>query len=149
MITQNVDNLHQQSGVPAEQVIELHGNASYATCLECGLRHELEPFRAPFEERGELPACRACGGLVKVATISFGQPMPAGPMARAEAATLACDLFLVLGSSLLVYPAAGFPLAAKRNGAALVIVNREPTDQDGYADLVLHDEIGAVLAELG
>ncbi len=149
VITQNVDNLHEESGVPREQVIELHGNASYATCLDCALRHELADLRAPFEERGVVPSCRACGGVVKVATISFGQPMPAGPMARATAATRACDLFLVLGSSLVVYPAAGFPLDAKRNGATLAIVNREPTDQDGYADIVLHDEIGEVLAAVG
>ena len=89
-----------------------------------------------------------CGGIVKVATISFGQSMPSGPMARAEAGTRACDLFLVLGSSLVVYPAAAFPLTAKRNGALLAIVNREPTDQDAYADLVLHDEIGKVLGEI-
>ena len=148
VITQNVDNLHQASGVPDDRVIELHGNASYAACLECGLRHELADLRAPFEERGKLPVCRSCGGIVKVATISFGQPMPAGPMERAEAATLSCDLFIVLGSSLVVFPAAGFPLAARRNGAALAIVNREATDQDPYADLVLHDEIGEVLSSL-
>ena len=145
VITQNVDNLHQDSGIPDERVIELHGNAGYATCLACGVRHELADLRVPFLERGEIPACRTCGGIVKTATISFGQPMPAGPVARAEAATLACDLFLVLGSSLVVYPAAGLPLMAKRNGASLVIVNREPTDHDQYADLVLHDEIGPVL----
>jgi NAD-dependent deacetylase len=148
VITQNVDNLHQDSGVAAEKVIELHGNASYATCLDCGLRHELEALRAPFVERGEIPVCRACGGVVKTATISFGQPMPPGPMARAEAATLACDLFLVLGSSLVVFPAAGFPLLAKRNGARLAIVNREATDQDSFADLVVHEEIGPTMAEL-
>lgn len=146
VITQNVDNLHQDSGVPEKRVIELHGNAAYATCLSCDLRHELADLQGPFVERGVIPACVACGGLVKTATISFGQPMPAGPMARAQAAALACDLFLVLGSSLVVFPAAGIPLAAKRNGAALAIVNREPTDQDGFADLVLHDEIGPVLA---
>ncbi len=146
VITQNVDNLHQDSGVAPESVIELHGNASYATCLACGLRHELETLRAPFMERGEIPVCRDCGGIVKTATISFGQPMPPGPMARAEAATLACDLFLVLGSSLVVFPAAGFPLLAKRNGARLAIINREATDQDPFADLVLHEEIGATLA---
>jgi NAD-dependent deacetylase len=146
VITQNVDNLHQASGVPAEQVIELHGNASYATCLECGLRHELDELKALYEATGDLPACRACGGIVKTATISFGQAMPMVPMARAEAETLACDLFLVLGSSLVVYPAAGFPLLAKRNGAALAIVNREPTELDGFADLVLHDEIGPVMS---
>jgi NAD-dependent deacetylase len=147
VITQNVDNLHQASGVPADQVIELHGNASYAKCLECGERHELAELKEGFLKAGEIPYCRVCGGLVKTATISFGQAMPDEPMARAEAETLACDLFLVLGSSLVVYPAAGFPLMAKRNGAKLAIVNREPTDQDAYADLVLHDEIGPALSE--
>jgi NAD-dependent deacetylase len=148
VITQNVDNLHQDSGIPDERVIELHGNASYATCLTCGLRHELHHLKPAFVERGEIPACRACGNLVKTATISFGQPMPEGPMARAEAETLACDLFLVLGSSLVVYPAAGFPLLAKRNGAGLVIVNREATEQDPYADLVLHEEIGPLMSAI-
>ncbi len=146
VITQNVDNLHQASGVPADRIIELHGNASYATCLECGVRHELDELKILYEATGDLPACRVCSGLVKTATISFGQAMPAEPMARAEAETLACDLFLVLGSSLVVYPAAGFPLLAKRNGARLAIVNREETELDPYADLVLHDEIGPVMS---
>jgi NAD-dependent deacetylase len=145
VITQNVDNLHQDSGVPADRVIELHGNASYASCLECGERHELAELKDSFLKAGEIPYCRVCGGLVKTATISFGQAMPEGPMARAEQETLACDLFLVLGSSLVVYPAAGFPLLAKQNGARLAIVNREPTELDRYADLVLHDEIGPAL----
>jgi NAD-dependent deacetylase len=148
VITQNVDNLHQDSGVPADKVIELHGNASYATCLECGVRHEFAVLKPAFVEHGELPSCRECGGIVKTATISFGQPMPPGPMAEAEAAALACDLFLVLGSSLVVFPAAGFPLLAARNGASLAIVNREPTDHDPYAELVLHDEIGPVMSEV-
>jgi NAD-dependent deacetylase len=146
VITQNVDNLHQDSGVPPEKVVELHGNASYAKCLECGERHELADLKVGFLKAGEIPYCRVCGGLVKTATISFGQPMPLEPMQRAEEETLACDLFLVLGSSLVVYPAAGFPLLAKRNGAQLAIVNREPTDLDAYADLVLHDEIGQVMS---
>ena len=148
VITQNVDNLHQASGVPAERVIELHGNASYITCLECGLRHELEDFRESFTGAGEIPVCHDCGGLVKTATISFGQPLPEDQMARATAETLACDLFLVLGSSLVVYPAAGFPLMAKRNGAKLAIVNREPTELDAAADLVLHEGIGEVMARV-
>lgn len=146
VITQNVDNLHQDSGVPGDKVIELHGNASYAACLECGERHELAELKDRFLEAGEIPYCRRCGGLVKTATISFGQAMPDGPMARAEAATRECDAFLVLGSSLVVYPAAGFPVLAKRNGAALAIVNREPTELDGFADLVLRDEIGPAMA---
>jgi NAD-dependent deacetylase len=146
IITQNVDNLHQDSGVPEGQIIELHGNASYAACLECGLRHELEVLKQSFLGTDQIPVCRDCGGLVKTATISFGQAMPEAAMARARAASLACDLFLVLGSSLVVYPAAGFPLLAKQNGAKLAIVNREPTEQDQFADLVLRQEIGVVMA---
>jgi NAD-dependent deacetylase len=146
VITQNVDNLHQESGVPASQVIELHGNASYATCLDCGLRHELEVLKQSFLGRGEIPRCRDCGGLVKTATISFGQAMPQDKMERAAEATLQCDLFVVLGSSLVVYPAAGFPLLAKEHGAKLAIINREPTEQDEYADLVIHAEIGPTLS---
>lgn len=145
VLTQNVDNLHQASGVPDDRVIELHGNASYAKCLLCGQRHELSDLKAPFLDKGVIPACRDCGGIVKTATISFGQPMPEEAMNSAEAASLDCDLFLVLGSSLVVYPAAGFPLLAKRKGARLAIVNRDPTEQDPYADLVLNAEIGAVL----
>jgi NAD-dependent deacetylase len=148
VITQNVDNLHQDAGVPAQQVIELHGNAGYATCLSCGLRHELKDLRDPFLEQGTLPACRACGGIVKSATISFGQPMPVEAMRRSEAASRACDLFIVLGSSLLVQPAAALPMLAKSNGAALAIVNREPTAMDARADVVIHAEIGAVLREI-
>ena len=119
VITQNVDNLHQESGVPASQVIELHGNASYATCLDCGLRHELADLRAGLVDGAAriCPPAGTCGGVVKSATISFGQSMPEEPMLRAEEESLACDLFLVLGSSLVVYPAAAFPPMAKRNGA--------------------------------
>jgi NAD-dependent deacetylase len=146
VITQNIDNLHQASGVPEGQVIELHGNTRYARCLDCGARAELSPIRAHFERHGEPPDCAFCSGLLKTATISFGQAMPEGEMARAEAASLAADLFLVLGSSLVVYPAAGFPRLAKRNGARLVIVNREPTDQDDIADLVIHAGIGETLS---
>jgi NAD-dependent deacetylase len=145
VITQNVDNLHQDSGVPADKVIELHGNASYAKCLSCGARHALDELEPGFVERGEIPTCFVCAGLLKTATISFGQPMPPDPMARAEALTLACDLFLVLGSSLVVRPAADFPLLAKQNGAELIIVNREATPLDRRADLVLHDEIGPLM----
>ncbi|MGE0596032.1 MAG: NAD-dependent deacetylase [Hyphomonadaceae bacterium] len=146
VITQNVDNLHQDGGAPAERVIELHGNASYAKCLECGRRHELEDLRSAWEADAEI-VCFSCGGLLKTATISFGQPMPAAEMARALEEAAACDLFVVLGSSLVVYPAADLPLTAKRHGAALVIVNREPTPQDYAADLVLKAEIGPLMTE--
>jgi NAD-dependent deacetylase len=145
VITQNIDNLHQASGLPPEKVIELHGNTSYARCLTCGVRIEIADIRTHFEEQGDAPDCRLCGGIVKTATISFGQAMPEAEMARAEAASLEADLFLVMGSSLSVYPAAAFPLLAKRNGARLAILNREETEQDPYADLVIHGEIGPVL----
>lgn len=148
VITQNVDGLHQASGVPDAKVIELHGNATYASCLDCGERHELEWVRTLFEDGETLPECVKCGGIVKTATISFGQSMPEVEMARAREAAMACDLLVVLGSSLVVYPAAGFPVMAKRNGAKLVILNREPTDQDGLADLVIHDEIGPTMSRV-
>ena len=148
IITQNIDNLHQASGVAAEQVIELHGNGTYARCLDCGERHELDWVRTRFESSGEPPDCATCGGLVKSATISFGQSMPQHEMTRAEAATLNCDLFLAIGSSLVVFPAAGFPLMAKQNGARLVILNRDPTELDPHADLVLQEDIGTVLEPL-
>ena len=148
IITQNVDGLHQRSGVPASKIIELHGNATYASCLDCGQRHELEPIRKTFLGKGTLPVCSKCDGIVKTATISFGQSMPEIQMARAQDETLQCDLFIVLGSSLVVYPAAGFPRIAKRRGAHLVILNRDPTDQDDDADLVLHDEIGPTMSRV-
>ena len=146
IITQNVDGLHQRSGVPDAKVIELHGNATYASCLDCGHRHELAPIRTAFLDKGVLPLCEKCEGIVKTATISFGQAMPEIPMIRAQEAALACDLLIVLGSSLVVYPAAGFPRMAKRNGARFVILNRDPTDQDDDADLVIHNEIGPTLS---
>jgi NAD-dependent deacetylase len=146
IITQNIDNLHQQSGVPESHIIELHGNGSYATCLDCAVRYELDWVRERFTASGGIaPDCPACSGPVKSATISFGQAMPVQQMRLAESATLATDLFLAIGSSLVVWPAAGFPAMAKRNGARLVILNREPTDQDRLADLVVHEDIGDVL----
>jgi NAD-dependent deacetylase len=147
VITQNIDGLHQASGVPAIRVIELHGNTTYAHCLDCAQRYEIEDIRVEFERTGEAPNCNACGGFVKTATISFGQSMPPAAMIRAEEETLAADLFITIGSSLVVYPAAGFPELAARNGAKLVILNREPTGLDDLADLVLHREIGVTLGE--
>jgi NAD-dependent deacetylase len=148
IITQNIDGLHQRSGVPDSKIIELHGNTTYATCLDCGHRHELGPIRKAFLGKGELPLCEKCEGIVKTATISFGQAMPEIQMARAQDETMGCDLFIVLGSSLVVYPAAGFPQIARRKGAKLVILNRDPTDQDETADLVIHGEIGPTLSRV-
>ncbi|MEP9353297.1 Sir2 family NAD-dependent protein deacetylase [Xanthobacter sp. KR7-65] len=147
VITQNIDGLHQASGVPDTALVELHGNGTYATCLDCGARYELAWVKERFDAAGGIaPDCAACGGPVKAATISFGQAMPEREMARADALTSACDLFIVIGSSLVVFPAAGFPLKARQRGARLVILNREPTEFDDMADLVVRSEIGDVLA---
>ena len=146
VITQNIDGLHQLSGVPDEKVIELHGNATYAHCLDCGNRYELEEIKKIFEKDETLPICDQCNGIIKTATISFGQAMPVAEMQAAERETLACDLFIAIGSSLVVYPAAGFPELAKRNKSRLIIINRDPTPLDGIADLVLHSEIGPTLS---
>jgi len=146
VITQNIDGLHQASGLMQNQVIELHGNGTYAKCLSCEHRHELDWVRTHLETHGDPPDCMICGGIIKSATISFGQTMPEGPMRQAQKLAAACDLFLVLGSSLVVYPAAAFPAFAKGNGARLVVVNRDPTPLDELADLVIHAEIGSVMS---
>ncbi len=147
VITQNIDNLHQASGIASEHVVELHGNTTYATCLDCAARFELAWVRERFEaSAGRAPDCPGCGGHIKTATVSFGQAMPEAAMRRAEELTLGCDLFLAIGSSLVVWPAAGFPLMAKRNGARLAIINREPTEFDDIADLVVREDIGTTLA---
>jgi NAD-dependent deacetylase len=146
VITQNIDGLHQASGLSDERVIELHGNGTYVKCLSCGRRHELGWVRERFESSGDPPECVNCGGVLKSATISFGQAMPEGPMRRAQKLMASCDLCLVLGSSLVVYPAAAFPAFAKENGARLVVVNREPTPLDNAADLAIHAEIGFVMS---
>jgi NAD-dependent deacetylase len=145
VITQNIDNLHQASGFAADNVVELHGNTTYATCLGCGRRYELAWVKERFDAMDCAPNCTACGGYIKTATISFGQAMPEAAMRRAEVLASKCDLFVAIGSSLVVWPAAGFPLVAKRNGARLVIINREPTDFDDMADLVVRADIGRTL----
>ncbi|MFV0280945.1 MAG: SIR2 family NAD-dependent protein deacylase [Rhodoblastus sp.] len=145
ILTQNIDGLHQSAGAPADKVIELHGNGTYAKCLDCGLRYELADVRAEFDRTGAAPECE-CGGAIKSATISFGQAMPENEMRRAHEEASTCDLFLAAGSSLVVYPAAGLPVLAKRNGAFLVIVNRDETPLDSAADLVLRGDIGTILA---
>ena len=146
LVTQNIDNLHQDSGIAARDIVELHGNTTYATCLACDTRYELAWVRQEFDAKGaRAPDC-TCGGFIKTATVSFGQAMPVEEMKRAERLTMACDLFLAVGSSLVVWPAAGFPLMAKRKGAALVIINRQPTEFDEIADLVVRDDIGDALA---
>ncbi len=147
LITQNVDNLHQDAGVPDDKITEIHGNAHYATCLDCGIRYELNSIKKAFLENETVPYCDSCGGIIKTATISFGQSMPEEGMQIAQRKTLGCDLFITIGTSLVVYPAAGFPKLAKEIGAKLIIINNEPTDFDPIADLVIHEQIGKVFSE--
>jgi NAD-dependent deacetylase len=146
VITQNIDGLHESSGVAARCIIEIHGNGTYARCLACDRRHELDWARAAIVATAAAPRCQSCGGIVKPATVSFGQPMPEQAMADARAATLDADLFLAIGSSLQVFPAAGLPVMAAHNRTRLVIINREATGLDGLADLVVNGEIGDVLS---
>lgn len=147
VITQNIDGLHQRAGVPQDRLIEIHGNATFATCLDCGERSELDAAEAVIAAGGRSPRC-ACGGLVKAAVISFGQAMPSREMDRAEQAIQEADLFLAVGSSLTVQPAATLPMIAKYEGARLVIVNGEETPLDGLADRVLRGSIGTVFSAL-
>jgi NAD-dependent deacetylase len=146
VVTQNIDGLHQAGGVPDSKVIEVHGTTRYCKCLSCGSRYENSEVRSMWAESGDAPDCTTCGGIIKAATISFGQPMPEAEMERATGEALSCDLMLAIGSSLVVYPAAGVPVTAKQNGARLVILNREETDLDHLADVVINAEIGPTLS---
>ena len=148
LITQNVDNLHQNSGVDEEKISELHGNATYAKCLECNKRYELKVLKKQFFETYEPPLCSECGGILKTATISFGQAMPEREMQISQRKATESDLFICIGTSLAVFPAADLPLLAKETGAALVILNNEPTQMDQYADLLINRDISEVLSEI-
>jgi len=145
IVTQNIDNLHQVSGFAADHVVELHGNTTYARCIVCARTYDLAWVKQRFDETGGAPDCTACDEPVKTATISFGQAMPDDAMRRATELARHCDLFIAIGSSLVVWPAAGFPLLAKNSGARLVIINNEPTEQDEIADLVIPFDIGETL----
>jgi len=146
VITQNVDNLHQASGVAPEHVVELHGNTTYALCMGCGQRFEMRWVKSQFDASGgQAPSCTHCEEPVKAATISFGQAMPEAEMRRATELVQSCELLIAIGSSLVVWPAAGFPILAHKHGAKLVIINNEPTEQDEIADLVIRHDIGETL----
>jgi NAD-dependent deacetylase len=148
LITQNVDGLHQLAGSSPERIIELHGNTRAVACLSCGHRVPREDYQPLVTPEGDAPACERCGGLMKPATISFGQMLTPESLQRAAEETDACDLFLVIGSSLVVYPAAAFPLRALQAGAPLVIVNHQETPHDRYSTLVLNTSAGAALTAL-
>jgi NAD-dependent deacetylase len=148
IITQNIDGLHQQSGIEAERIVELHGNGTYAACLDCKKRHEISWVRACYNTDGFAPACTACKGLLKSATVSFGQSMPLTAMQRAHQLATSCDLFLAIGSSLVVFPAASFLDIAREAGARLVIINGQETNFDLRADLVVRSDISTALHPL-
>ena len=148
LITQNVDNLHQDSGVAEKKISELHGNATYAKCLECDLRYELKSLKVEFIKSKEPPLCKECNGIIKTATISFGQAMPEAEMQLSQKKAIQSDLFICVGTSLAVFPAADLPALAKETGAKLVIVNNESTSLDHLADLVINRDISEVLSEI-
>jgi NAD-dependent deacetylase len=146
LITQNIDGLHQDAG--SRRVLELHGTSRYCLCLDCDARFDPDEIQKCMEDGVEIPLCRHCGGLLKSATISFGQALPADVLAEAIDLSMSTDLVLALGSSLVVEPAASIPLQAKNNGALLVIVNHSETPLDGLADVVVHQSIGATLSQV-
>lgn len=143
IITQNIDGLHQLAG--SKRVIELHGTARIVACVSCGKEWSPEEVHAMIEAGDEAPDCDECGAPLKSKTISFGQAMPQEAMAEAERLTIECDVFLAIGSSLVVEPAASFPRIAARRGAKLAIINREETPLDELAEVIVREPIGAVL----
>jgi NAD-dependent deacetylase len=146
VITQNIDGLHHDAG--STNVIELHGTNRLVACQLCGKEWPTQEIVARWENGDEAPECEACGGPLKTRTISFGQAMPLGEMERAAEVTMAADLFLSIGSSLVVEPAASFPRLAKQAGAPLVILNNQETPLDSLADIVIREDIGATMSEL-
>jgi len=148
LITQNVDGLHQAAGSAPEKIVEIHGTIREVTCLDCGERAPMERALARVRAGEEDPACRSCGGILKSATISFGQALVQDDLRRAELAARGCDLLLAVGSTLAVYPVAGVVPVAKRAGARIVILNAEPTEMDEIADAVLRGSISDILPRL-
>ena len=148
LITQNIDGLHQRSGVSEDKIIEIHGNAIDARCLKCGETADILDFHAAIKANNPLPKCINCNGIVKVATISFGQPMNESDMLKASKISSECELMIVMGSSLSVMPAGQIPNLAIKSGAKLVILNREETIYDAMADIVINDELEIICGEL-
>ena len=146
IITQNVDGLHQEAGVPTNRLIEIHGNARHAKCTACELVHSISDCRTMLEETSQSPKCVSCGGIVKSAVVMFGQSMPVTETELAFQKAEQGDLFVAIGTSLVVHPAASLPLHAKRSGANFAILNRETTDLDNAADCIINDELGSIFA---
>ena len=148
VITQNFDGLHQNAGLPAERVIELHGTSRFAACTLCGARSSITELQERINA-GEIdPRCPPCGGFLKAATILFGQRVPEAELAHARELSTTCDLFLVVGSSLKVTPASTLPRLALNRNVPLIIVNMQSTPLDDYADVIIHEKAGSVLPPL-
>jgi NAD-dependent deacetylase len=148
LITQNIDGLHFKAGNSEDKVLELHGTAMHVACLDCHRRYDRAPIQERIAAGDKAPECDSCGGLLKPATISFGQAMPERETAEAFRRSTDCDLFIVIGSSLVVYPAAQMPVVAKQSGAKLVIVNRDETACDKWADVIINGQAGAIMAAI-
>jgi NAD-dependent deacetylase len=148
LITQNIDGLHFKAGNSPEKVLELHGTAMFVTCLSCNKRYERDAIQGRIAKGEKAPRCDECAGLLKPATISFGQSMPERETREAYEQSSTCDLFIVIGSSLVVQPAANMPVVAHRNGAKLVIVNRDETACDDIADIMIRDQAGPVMSSV-
>jgi NAD-dependent deacetylase len=146
IITQNIDGLHQLAG--SKNVLELHGTAREVACLDCAARYDAERMLREFQESETVPRCPKCGGLTKHATISFGQSLSPIVLQTAMRWSREADVFLAIGSSLVVTPAAELPVLAKESGARLIILNREPTPLDGIADEVIRDTIGEFIQQI-
>ncbi len=148
VITQNVDNLHQKAGVPADKVLELHGNMQWAVCLSCGKRYAFELIKARLDAGEEVPDCEACHGILKPSVVFFGESLPAKVLEEAASRSYNCDLFIVIGSTLVVYPAAYMPVYAIEAGAKLVIINLSPTPMDKQATILIRAKAGEVMSKI-
>ena len=148
VITQNIDGLHHRSGIQEKKIIEVHGNATKAKCLDCGINLDLEPFHKAIRNDTETPDCPGCYGLVKVATISFGQPLNMNDFEKSKDKIIESDILIVLGSSLQVQPVASLPGFAVQNGKKLIIINKDPTSFDQYAEVCIHEDICNTVAKI-
>ncbi|MBN2123287.1 MAG: Sir2 family NAD-dependent protein deacetylase [Deltaproteobacteria bacterium] len=148
VVTQNIDSLHQRAGNSPDRIIEIHGTAFSVSCLSCGKRYKRDEIEERLKAGEKAPRCDSCKGILKPATVSFGQSMPEAEMTEAVRCARKCDVCMVLGSSLVVYPAASVPLHAAEEGAKLVIVNRDPTPLDSQAEVVIHESLGESLTRI-
>ncbi len=148
IVTQNIDRLHHKAGNSPDKIIEIHGTVSSVSCLDCGKTYDRDDIEERLRSGVKVPYCDDCSGILKPDTISFGQAMPTDKMALAFTYAQECNLCIVLGSSLVVYPAASVPSHAVERGAALMIINRDETPLDSQADVVIHESVSSALGQM-